>query len=49
MGKPCPVCHKGMFREKDLMRHIKLKHYEWFKQKYLDIQGSATFKKKEQR
>lgn len=30
MGRLCPVCHKGPFRQKALKEHIKINHPSYY-------------------
>ncbi len=52
MGRPCPVCGKGMFRKKQLREHIK-RHHPWYYKEYIENYGAsskmATERKKKKR
>ena len=41
MGKPCPVCKRGMFREKKLKRHIRIHHPDYY-ETWIENRGKTS-------
>ncbi len=49
MGRPCPVCTRGMYRYKTLLKHIKRVH-GWYFKEFIEPKskgGGGGMKKKE--
>ena len=44
MGRRCPVCGRGMFRRKALMKHIKTHHPSYYKEWYENYGVSSKMK-----
>ena len=41
MGRPCPVCKRGMFKEKKLKRHIRIHHPDYY-ETWIENRGKTS-------